>query len=252
MSKRAEAKARAEANRVAKAALALVQGQNKNEGGEVNMENQNVASEVNGALESVALIGATAEETVENVETGEGGNEGASDDASGVETGDTAEQTGGNTADGTTAEVVEKTVSISFRKTHPKRLINALASINNAKIEENEDSFVIVAPYLKITRSDVETSIGKISDAKWRMMFVNRAGEVKEFNNYEFAIGTPKVVESATESKTETVQLNIRIDKHVKEELEKFRSPEFLDLNQNAFVEEALREFIANIRKELI
>jgi hypothetical protein len=143
-------------------------------------------------------------------------------------------------------------VSISFRKTYPKRLINSLASANNATLEETEDAFMVSAPFIKVTRSDVEQVTGKITDAKWRMMFVNRSGEVKDFNLYEFTIGTPKAVVADEEATVETVQLNVRIDKEIKAEMEKYRDSNYLDMTQPAFVQEALREFIASIKREVL
>jgi hypothetical protein len=143
-------------------------------------------------------------------------------------------------------------VSLTFRKTQPKRLVNAIASANGVQLVEATDSYVIAAPYIKVLRSEIEAITGKLSDVKWRMIFVNRKGEVKEFTNHEFAIGVASVASVNETERKEAVQLNIRIDKQVKEEMEKYRGKDFLDRTQNDFVEDALKEFIANIQKELV
>jgi hypothetical protein len=170
-------------------------------------------------------------------------------------------QGGGQQTEGAVAPVISKEpniqisdgfASVSFRKNYPKRLVNAMAGVNNAQLVETDDAYVLSAPYIKISRRELEAVIGPMTDAKWRIMFVNRVGEVKEFNNYEFAVGTPRPVETVEEEAKDTVQLNIRIDRAVKDELEKYRGKEYLDMTQNAFVEEALKEFIANIRKEVL
>ncbi len=142
--------------------------------------------------------------------------------------------------------------SLSLRRTYSKRLVNLIASLNNTEVEETEDFYLISAPFIKVNRSDVEGVVsGKMSDAKWRMLFVNRSGEIREMSNERFVMGTPAPVVSTDESK-DVIQINIRIDAGVKAEMDKYRSKEFLDLTQNAFVEEALREFIENIKKELL
>jgi hypothetical protein len=147
------------------------------------------------------------------------------------------------------AELVE----LSLRKGLPKRVINLIASMNNAEMQENEEHYILKAPYIKVSRADVESSIGKLTDGRWRMLFVNRSGEIKEFNNYEFAIGAPKAaIVDEEEQRKETVQLNIRVDKLIKEDIEKYRLLLGENYTQNAFVEDALKEFIANIKKEML
>jgi hypothetical protein len=146
----------------------------------------------------------------------------------------------------------EQLVTLSLRKGLSKRVINLIGSMNNAEIVETEDFFIIKASYIKVVRSDIESSVGKLTDGRWRTLFVNRKGEVKEFNNYEFAIGIPKptVVETPEERK-EMVQLNIRIEKSIKDDIEELRRLLGDNYTQNGFVEDALKEFIANIKKEM-
>lgn len=142
-------------------------------------------------------------------------------------------------------------VSVSLRKGFPKRVVNLIASVNNAEVDETEEFYVIKAPYIKVTRSDLESVAGKVTDARWRMLFVNRSGEVKDFNNYEFSIGAPKPVIVEETPKEQPVQLNIRISPALKEEIEELRKLLGDNYSQNSFVEDAIKEFVTNIRKEM-
>ncbi|WP_336784079.1 hypothetical protein [Paenibacillus illinoisensis] len=152
----------------------------------------------------------------------------------------------GNTPEGSPAMA-----SLSLKRTYAKRLVNAIASLNNIEVEEHEDCYLIASPFIRVNRSDVEHVAGKMSDAKWRMLFVNRSGEIREFTNERFIMGTP-VQATQAEDEKDVVQINVRIDSLVKADVDKYRSKDFLDLTQNAFVEEALREFIVNIKKDLL
>lgn len=155
-------------------------------------------------------------------------------------------------------EIVERqsvrTATLSIRKGFPKRIINLIASMNNAEIDETDDLYIIKAPRIRVVRAELEASIGKLTDGRWRTLFVNRTGEINEFNGYEFDISvpTPSLVEKEEVTKEPVVQLNIRIPESVKSDIEELRKLLGDNYTQNAFVEDALKEFISNIKKEML
>lgn len=152
------------------------------------------------------------------------------------------------TTDIATIEVV----TIKIKRTQPKRLINAIVQANsNVEVEEGEDAYVITAPYVKVRRSDVEVVTGSMSDTKWRMLFMNRVGEVSSFTNHEFIIGVPQPTITEEDRRVWT-QVNIRLPKDLKEEMELLRSAQILNMSQNEFVAEAVAEYIAMIKRDRV
>lgn len=142
-------------------------------------------------------------------------------------------------------------VTLKIKRTYSKRLVNsAIVSTNaNVELEEAEDVFILKAPYIKVKRSDIEAVMGSISDTKWRMIFMNRVGEVREFTNYEFIMGIPQPSQTEVDRR-EWTQMNVRLPKDLKEEMEILRAPDILAMNQNEFVSEAITEYIAMIKRE--
>jgi hypothetical protein len=145
-------------------------------------------------------------------------------------------------------------VTLKIKRTYPKRLINIITAANpDVELNENEaDAYVLTGSYIKVTRAEVESVVGRLTDTRWRMLFMNRTGEVREFNNYEFSMGVPRPVITESSERRESTQINVRIPTDLKALMEELRAPEILNLSQNDFVAEALAEYINMIKKERI
>jgi hypothetical protein len=117
----------------------------------------------------------------------------------------------------------------------------------NVIVQEFDGYYQVNAKQIRITRQDVEGLFGKINDGRWRMLLMNRDGEVSEFNNHILILG---IVQSEVEEAKETAQLNTRIDSKSKEEMDKIRG--LLDMTQAQFLEVAIKEYADKVRSEMI
>lgn len=141
----------------------------------------------------------------------------------------------------------EKKVSLRFKKTYPKRLVSVIVNNNGAELEETEDQYIISAPYIKVTRDEAESAIGKLSESKWRLLFMGRSEDkVKHFDSSMFAFGNQRPVTS----KEDMTQINFSLPKTLKADITLYRSEKYLNLGQNEFLIEATREYIENIKRE--
>lgn len=138
--------------------------------------------------------------------------------------------------------------TLFLKKSVTRRLANHIANANGISYSETDTHFRFDGKYIRVTRQEVENILGKLSDAKWRMLFVNRSGNVRTFNDYEFAIGNPTANTEQTENK-DYVQLNFRIERSLKEEIDTLR--ELMNMSQNDFVAQAVAEFVSAIKAEL-
>jgi hypothetical protein len=148
--------------------------------------------------------------------------------------------------------VQEEVVTLSIKKTYPAELVEAIAAANDGvTILEKETSYQLSGPVIRVVRSQVAKVVGDLSDSKWRVLFMNRSGQVSEFDNSQFVLGIPKSVPIEELEQKETSQLNVRIEKTLKAEMEFFRAL-LPNVNQNEFVAEALREYVCSLREEMV
>jgi hypothetical protein len=144
-------------------------------------------------------------------------------------------------------EMLQGTVSLKVKKDYGT-LVELVASKNeNVIVQEFDGYYQVNAKQIRITRQDVEGLFGKINDGRWRMLLMNRDGEVSEFNNHILILG---IVQSEVEEAKETAQINTRIDSKSKEEMDKIRG--LLDMTQAQFLEVAIKEYADKVRSEMI
>lgn len=142
-------------------------------------------------------------------------------------------------------EQLEGTVALKTRST---LLVDVVSRTNVGAILQNTgDYYQINAPTIRVIRQDVESILGKLNDAQWRMLFMNHEGEVKTFNNYEFLIGN---VAEQVEERKELAQINIRIDRLAKDNMDTVRG--LLNMTQAEFLEVAIQELTDKILSEKI
>ncbi|MNS30721.1 hypothetical protein D3C72_627590 [compost metagenome] len=141
----------------------------------------------------------------------------------------------------------DSSVSLKFKKTYPKRLISTIVNNNNALLQETDEHYIVSAPYIRVVREEVESVLGKLTEAKWRLLFIGRSTDkVRDFDSSLFSMGNQRTVLD----KSELTQVNFSIPKTLKAEMTTYRSEKYLNLGQNEFVTEALREYIDNIKRE--
>jgi hypothetical protein len=146
-------------------------------------------------------------------------------------------------------EETNSTVSLYIKKSMRKPVVNNIVSANQeAHVHETDGHYVITAPYIRVTRSMVESALGNITDAQWRMTFLRREGDVRAFNDYEFQLGTP-AIQVEEQNKTDYVQINTRIPKEAKIEMECYLP--LLNMSQTEYIAKAVELMNAQIREEL-
>lgn len=139
---------------------------------------------------------------------------------------------------------------LAIKKINGEDLVNMIVQSNyHAEVGENETHYLVHAPYIRVVRSDVENLLGKLSNTRWRMIFAHRQGELKTFNDYEFAIGNPVQTSDEPTSKEETTQVNARFPISLKEEVDEFK--DMLGLSINSFVITAVTEYIKNLKEQI-
>lgn len=149
-------------------------------------------------------------------------------------------------------------VELKLRKTDgQQQVVDAISQANpGAEIEEADDHFSIRAPHIRILRQEVEKAAGtKLSDVRWKSLFVNRSGDIKEFNEHEFSMGITVPVVEEEEVQIETIQFNVRIPKELKSEMDNVRAllgTPSSPMTQNSYVAEALQVLNKQIMKEII
>lgn len=151
------------------------------------------------------------------------------------------------TVEEVTAEQLEGTVSLKLKKGY-EGLLMVIEGNNEGTIIQDFDTYYQVnSKQIRITRQDAERVLGKMNDGRWRMLFMNREGEVSNFNDYEFVLG---IVEAEVESPRELAQLNTRILSEAKMEMDAVR--DLLNMTQSQFLEVAIREFAEKVRAEML
>jgi hypothetical protein len=146
-----------------------------------------------------------------------------------------------------TAEMLEGTVSLKIKNTY-KELVEVIVNKNdNVVVQEFDGHIQINAKQIRVTRQDAESVLGRMNDGRWRMLLMNRDGEVTNFNNYELVLG---IVESEVEETKEQAQLNTRILADAKIEMDEIRA--LLGMTQSQFLEVAIKEFAERVRSEMI
>lgn len=146
-----------------------------------------------------------------------------------------------------TPEQLEGTVELKLRKQY-KSLVTVIVQNNdNVIVQEFESYIQLNAKQIKVTRQDGERALGKMNDGSWRMLFMNKKGEISSFNDYEFVLG---VVETEAEEVKETAQLNTRIDSKAKLEMDETR--ELLGMTQAKFLEVCIADYVAKVKAEMI
>jgi hypothetical protein len=144
-------------------------------------------------------------------------------------------------------ESLEGTVELKLRKQY-KELVDAIVKNNdNVTVQEFETHYQVNAKQIKVTRQDGERALGRLNDGQWRILFMNKKGEVVTFDDYQFVLGV--VEEEVAESK-ETAQLNTRIDSKSKLEMDETR--EMLGMTQAKFLEVCIAEYVAKVKAEMI
>lgn len=144
-------------------------------------------------------------------------------------------------------EMLQGTVSLKVKKDYGS-LVEVLASKNdNVIVQEFDNYYQVNAKQIRVTRQDAESVLGKMNDGRWRMLLMNRDGEVAEVNNHILVLG---IVETEAEEVKEQAQLNTRIDSKAKEEMDKVRA--LLDMTQAQFLEVAIKEYSERVKAEML
>lgn len=146
-----------------------------------------------------------------------------------------------------TPEQLEGTVELKLRKTYAP-LVQTIVNVNSDVIVQDKEAyFQLNAKQIKVTRTDGERALGKLNDGQWRILFMNKIGEVVSFTDNEFVLG---VVETEETTVKELAQLNTRIDSNVKADMDETR--DFLGMTQAKFLEVAIAEYVAKAKAELL
>jgi hypothetical protein len=146
-----------------------------------------------------------------------------------------------------TPEQLEGTVELKLRKQYQPLVTVIVQNNDNVVVQEFESHFQLNAKQIKVSRTDGERALGRLNDGSWRMIFMNKKGEIVNFNDYEFVLG---VVETEAEEVKETAQLNTRIDSKAKLEMDETR--ELLGMTQAKFLEVCIADYVAKVKAELI
>jgi hypothetical protein len=146
-----------------------------------------------------------------------------------------------------TPESLEGTVELKLRKQYLPLVDTIVKNNDNVTVQEFDTHFQVNAKQIKVTRQDGERALGKLNDGQWRILFMNKKGEVSNFNDYEFVLG---VVETEVEEAKETAQLNTRIDSKAKLEMDETR--EMLGMTQAKFLEVCIADYVAKVKSEML
>lgn len=146
-----------------------------------------------------------------------------------------------------TPEQLEGTVELKLRKQYQPLVQTIVNNNDNVIVQEFENYFQLNAKQIKVSRTDGERALGRLNDGSWRMLFMNKKGEVASFTDYEFVLG---IVEEEAEAVKETAQLNTRIDSKAKMDMDETR--EMLGMTQAKFLEVCIAEYVAKVKAEMI
>jgi hypothetical protein len=144
-------------------------------------------------------------------------------------------------------ESLEGTVELKLRKQYLPLVDTIVKNNDNVTVQEFDTHFQVNAKQIKVTRQDGERALGRLNDGQWRILFMNKKGEVSNFNDYEFVLG---VVETEVEEAKETAQLNTRIDSKAKLEMDETR--EMLGMTQAKFLEVCIADYVAKVKAEML
>jgi predicted RNA-binding protein YlqC (UPF0109 family) len=159
----------------------------------------------------------------------------------------TKSKNGVEVTENVTDEMLKDTVSLKVKKTATSFIKLIVSSNDNVIVQEFDNCYQLNAPQIKVSRQDAERAIGKLNDGRWRMMFMNRTGEVVSLNDYEFVLG---VLETEIEERKELAQLNTRILAEAKAEMDETRK--LLGMTQAEFLEIAIRDFADKVNAEVL
>lgn len=146
-----------------------------------------------------------------------------------------------------TPESLEGTVELKLRKNYKPLVDTIIKSNNNVTVQEFDTHYQVNAQQIKVTRQDGERALGKLNDGQWRILFMNKKGELSSFNDYEFVLG---VIATEVEEAKETAQLNTRIDSKAKLEMDEIR--DLLGMTQAKFLEVAIAEYVSKVKAEIL
>lgn len=146
-----------------------------------------------------------------------------------------------------TPEKLEGTVELKLRKQYQPLVQTIVNNNDNVIVQEFDNYFQLNAKQIKVSRTDGERALGRLNDGSWRMLFMNKKGEVSSFTDYEFTLG---IVEEEAEAVKETAQLNTRIDSKAKMDMDETR--EMLGMTQAKFLEVCIADYVAKVKAEMI
>jgi hypothetical protein len=147
----------------------------------------------------------------------------------------------------TSPEALEGTVELKLRKQYMPLVETIVHNNENVIVQDFESYFQLNAKQIKVTRQDAERTLGKMNDGQWRILFMNKKGDVSEFNDYQFVLG---VIETEVEEAKETAQLNTRIDSNCKMNMDRVR--DMLGMTQSKFLEVVITEYVAKVDAEML
>jgi hypothetical protein len=147
----------------------------------------------------------------------------------------------------TSPEALEGTVELKLRKQYMPLVETIIHNNENVIVQDFESYFQLNAKQIKVTRQDAERTLGKMNDGQWRILFMNKKGDVAEFNDYQFVLG---VIETEVEEAKETAQLNTRIDSKCKMDMDRVR--DMLGMTQSKFLEVVIAEYVAKVDAEML
>jgi hypothetical protein len=139
------------------------------------------------------------------------------------------------------------TVSIKVHKNNAALVEMIVNKNDDVVVQDFETHFQANAKQIRITRQDAENALGKMDDGRWKILLMNRNGEVSQLNNYELVLG---ITEAVAEESKDLAQLNTRILAESKMEMDATRK--LLGMTQAEFLEVAIKEYAEKVKAEMI
>ena len=115
------------------------------------------------------------------------------------------------------------------------------------EVYEGNEGIVVAGKRISLKRNSIEAILGRpIKETMWRVLFANRDGEVKIFNSAEVLIGDESP--EGEEIDKGLITITGKVDSELKDEIDRFRG--VLNLTQNDFVLEALKEYVDSLKEQ--
>jgi len=127
------------------------------------------------------------------------------------------------------------------------KITGELFSNRGLEVYEGNEGIVVAGKRISLKRNSIEAILGRpIKETMWRVLFANRDGEVKIFNSAEVLIGDESP--EGEEIDKGLITITGKVDSELKDEIDHFRG--VLNLTQNDFVLEALKEYVDSLKEQ--